>query len=154
MNGLITPTYDELLPSDLATLEAVESPHTLAEWYVRLNTWDWPEELAPGEPDPTGTPLWKSHDEWQASMPDRRDDIMVWITNKVGKKYILMVWQCERMLAYIAPEMSPDESTFEKWWDAPSPRNPSFTNGESHLEQEKWWAKTREEWRGAKKARN
>lgn len=150
MSATIQPTYDDMLPSDLATLEAVDSHHTLALWSRRLNGWEWPEELAPCEPDPTGTPLWKNHEEWKATTPDRRDDIMEWIKNKVGPKYLLMVWQCELMLANIAPGMSLSESAFEAWWNTPSPRGTSRTNGEEHLLSQEWWAKTREEWRAGR----
>ncbi len=153
MNTNASPTYDEIFPSDLATLEAVESPHTLALWCIRLNAWEWPEDLAPSEPNPAGTDPWKSQEEWQAAMPDRRDDIMEWIRNKVGAKYLLMVWQCERMLVHIAPGVSPTESHFERWWNESAPGESSLTNGERHLSHAKWWAKTREEWRAARKAR-
>lgn len=86
MSATIQPTYDDMLPSDLAALEAVDSHHTLALWFRRLNGWEWPEELAPCE-----APFHGSHEEWKATAPDRRDDIMEWIKNKVGSKYLLMV---------------------------------------------------------------
>lgn len=142
------PTYDEMLPSDLAMLESTESPHTLALWYRALNTDKWPEELAP-----CAAPYRGSHEGWKALAPDRRDDIMEWIRNRVGAKYLLMVWQCEMMLANIAPWMSKSEADFEEWWNEQSPRDPSSTKGEDHLRSAQWWAKTREEWRAARKVR-
>ncbi len=153
MNATVQPTYDDMLSSDLATLEAVDSPHTLALWHRCLNSWEWPEELVPCEPNPVGTLLWKSHEDWKVTTPDRRDDIMEWIKNKVGSKYLLMVWQCEVMLANIASVMSPSEADFEKWWNEPHPGDPSHTKGEMHLQSAEWWAKTREEWRDDRKAR-
>jgi hypothetical protein len=148
----VTPTYDDMLPSDLATLESV-SHHTLALWCQRLNSWEWPEELAPCEPNPVGTPLWKNHEEWKASTPDRRDDIMEWIKNTVGSKYLLMVYQCERMMRFIPGAPNPSEADFERWWNEPYPGDPSITKGESHLRSAEWWAKTREEWRASRKAK-
>lgn len=75
MAATVQPTYDNMLPSDLATLEAVGSPHTLALWHHLLNGWGWPSKLVPCEPSPVGTPLWKNHEEWKATAPDRRDDL-------------------------------------------------------------------------------
>jgi len=151
MNETITPTYDDLLPSDLATLEAAQSHHTLAMWYCRLNSHSssWPPELAPCESDSVE----QTHENWKATTPDRRDDIMEWIKNKVGSKYLLMVWQCELMLQGVAPGISKSESDFERWWNEPYPGKICLTKGENHLRLEEWWAKTREEWRADRKAR-
>lgn len=152
MSETVKPTYDDMLPSDLAVLEAVQSPHTLAIWHRCLNTWGWPEELAP-DPNPSGDPIPQSHEEWKASAPDRRDDITEWIKNKVGSKYLLMVWQCEMMLTNIAPGLSRSEAEFERWWNEPHPGNPSRTKGEEHLRSAEWWANARKEWRADRKDR-
>jgi hypothetical protein len=151
MTDTTVPTYDDMLSSDLVALENAGSHHTLAVWYRRLNSWEWPKELAPCEPNPVGTPLWKNHEQWEASTPDRRDDIMEWIKNKVGSKYLLMVYQCEQMMRFIRGASHPSEADFEKWWNAPYPGNPSITKGENHLRSAEWWAKTREEWRASRK---
>jgi len=149
----VQPTYDEMLPSDLVALEAMKSPHTLALWTIRLNRWEWPEELAPCEP--VG-PVIETHEEWKARAPDRRDDITEWIKNKIGAKYILMVFQCE-MLSIGTPDgplmLTKSEAEFEKWWNEPYPGDPSITRGENHLRSAAWWAKTREEWRAVRKSR-
>jgi hypothetical protein len=152
MSATVQPTYDDMLPSDLATLQAVDSHHTLALWHRRLCSWGWPEELAP-DPNPSGDPIVQSHEEWKATAPDRRDDIMEWIKNKVGSKYLLMVWQCELMMRFIPGVPHPSEADFEKWWNEPYPGDPSITKGENHLRSAAWWAKTREEWRATRKAR-
>jgi hypothetical protein len=144
---MIQSTYDEMLPSDLKALEAV-GDRQLVDWYHNLNGWRWPAELAPEEPNRTQT-----HEEWKAAAPDRRDDIMEWIKNRVGAKYCLMIWQTERMLAHIAPGVSPSDASFEEWWNEPYPGDPSITKGEHHLRSAEWWARTREEWRAARKAR-
>lgn len=140
------PSYDDMLPSDLKTLEAT-SDRQLAEWWHELNRWEWPHELAPCELNPSGTSQWKTHEEWKASQPDRRDDIMEWIKNRIGIKYLLMIWQTEKMLAFIAPGLGKSDEEFEKWWNSPYLGNPSITNGENRLRSEAWWAQTREEWR-------
>jgi hypothetical protein len=140
------PTYDELLPSDLATLEKADH-HTLAFWHWSLNSYRWPEELPPWEPDPRGTSLW-----YRETMPDRRDDIMEWIRNKVGGKYLLMIWQCEIMMQGMGvPELARSESDFEGWWNEPHPNGSGRTKGEEHLESAGWWARKREEQRAARK---
>jgi hypothetical protein len=143
---MIQPTYDDMLPSDLKTLQAA-SDRQLAEWYYEINRWRWPAELAPEEPDRT------QHEEWKAAAPDRRDDVAEWIRNRVGTKYLLMIWQTEKMLAGVAPGMSVSDTYFEEWWNAPYPGDPSITKGENHLRSAEWWATTREEWRAARKAR-
>ncbi len=91
---MIEPSYDDMLPSDLKTLKAA-SERQLAEWWHQLNSWEWPPELPPCEPNPVGTPLWKTQEEWERSQPDRRDDIKEWIKNRIGTKYLLMIWQTE-----------------------------------------------------------
>ena len=144
---MIQPTYYEMLPSDLKTLQAA-GDRQLAEWHHELNRWEWPAELAPAEPV-----LTQSHEEWKATAPDRRDDIMEWIKNRVGAKYLLMIWQTEKMLAFVAPGVGYSDTAFEEWWNTPSPRGTSRTNGEEHLRHGEWWAETREEWRTVRKAR-
>lgn len=149
MTDVVEPTYDELLPSDLATLQGA-SDRQLAEWYHRVNSYSeaWPEELPPAmPPDP---PM--SQEAWRATQPDRRDDLMEWIRNRVGAKYLLMIWQTEKMLSRIPGAPPVPDSYFETWWNEPYPGDPSITKGESHLRGVAWWAKTREEWRAARKA--
>ncbi len=143
----VQPTYDDMLPSDLKTLQAA-SDRQLAEWYHQLNRWDWPKELPPCEPERI-----QPYEEWEATQPDRRDDISEWIRNRVGSKYLLMIWQTEKMLANIPKAPRVCDSYFEAWWNEPYPGDPSITKGENHLRSAAWWAKTREEWRAARKAR-
>lgn len=140
------PSYDELLPSDLKTLHAA-TDRQLAEWYHELNGYRWPEELSPRGPSPAGM----THEDWKANQPDRLDDIVEWIKNKVGIKYLLMIWQTEKMLAFVAPVEHKSDADFEVWWNAPYRGDPSRTNGEERLRSEAWWAKTREEWRSGRK---
>lgn len=146
MTTPIQPTYDNMLSSDLETLKAAND-RQLAEWYHELNGSSWPEDLAPCEPEWHG-----SHEEWKAGQPDRRDDIMEWIRNRVGIKYLLMIWQTEKMFAFVAPGVGKSDAAFEEWWNAPYRGDPSITNGENTLRSEAWWAKTREEWRADRKA--
>lgn len=147
MTAPAQPSYDDMLSSDLNQLQDADD-RQLAEWYHELNSSRWPEDLAPCELEWFG-----SHEEWKAGQPDRRDDIMEWIRNKVGSKYLLMVWQTEKMLAFIVPGMGASDSAFEKWWDEPYPGDPSITKGQNHLRSAAWWAQSREEWRAARKAR-
>lgn len=145
MTTAMQPTYDNMLSSDLGTLQAAND-RQLAEWYHDLNGSRWPEDLSPCEPEWHG-----SHEEWKAAQPDRRDDIIEWIRNRVGVKYLLMIWQTEKMLAFVAPGIGPSDASFEEWWNEPYPGDPSITKGENHLRSAAWWAKTREEWRTTRK---
>lgn len=128
MTIAIQPTYDDMLSSDLETLQAAND-RQLAEWYWEINSSRWPEELFPPGPTWTGMP----HKEWEAAQPDRLDDIMEWIRNRVGIKYLLMIWQTERMLAFVAPGVGKSDAAFEEWWKEPHPGDPSITKGEDHL---------------------
>jgi hypothetical protein len=57
-------------------------PKTLAEWYVTLNTWEWPKEL--GEPE-----LYTS----DARMADtKRIAIMDWIKCDIGSRLVSRIW--------------------------------------------------------------
>ena len=149
MTDVVQPTYDEMLPSDLAVLQGA-TDRQLADWYHELNSCDrWPEELLPRGRSEVGM----SQEEWKSIQPDRRDDLMEWIRNRVGSKYLLMIWQTEKMLARVMGAPSVPDSYFEAWWNEPYPGDPSITKGENHLRSVAWWAKTREEWRASRKAR-
>lgn len=147
MTTAIRPTYDNMLPADLETLQVADD-RQLVEWYHDLNGSRWPEALSPCEPEWYG-----SHEAWKAMQPDRRDDIMEWIRNKVGPKYLLMVYQCEQMMRFIPGAPHPSDADFERWWNEPHPGDPSITKGENHLRSAAWWTKAREEWRSVRKAR-
>lgn len=61
---------------------------TLARWHNALNSWDWPEDL----PDPESREETIRYLSNKQSNLSRRDGLMQWIENHIGKKYILRLW--------------------------------------------------------------
>lgn len=74
-----------LTNNDLVILEAMANKdyRTLAIWYCRLNSWEWPKEL----PDPVPV---------QADRPNRRSALMAWISERIGERLISYEWNINR----------------------------------------------------------
>lgn len=84
---------DKITAEQIAALEA-QSDTTLAEWWCVLNRWKWPEGLSDAP-----------HPPIQYEANDARAQLMHWIDDKVGHKFILRHHNREM----------PDE-VFESFW--------------------------------------
>jgi len=81
-----------LITQDDIKLLKSQSRETLAKWFNSLNSWEWPENL-PGE-------------ERACYIENgRRSQIMTWINNEVGLKYILRLHNSDM-----------PEDIFEDFW--------------------------------------
>jgi len=74
---------------DLFVLEKQDDT-TLAEWYCKLNYWEWPVELPnPMTQEERNTPEYP-HD-------DRGWKIMCWIKDRVGQRLVSYTWNKDKL---------------------------------------------------------
>ena len=80
---------------DIALFEG-ESHTTLAEWWCELNAWHWPDAIPNPEPKNTH------------KLDGRRGQLLAWIKEKVGLKFLLRVANRARMT----------DEEFEDFWNS------------------------------------
>lgn len=93
--------FSGITPNDKKIIN-MQDDHTLAIWYSDLNTWKWPVELPNQE-----SPFNKNGDY---SVSKRRDQIIKYIQNRVGHKYVSQIWNTE----YREDPMTMER--FNTWW--------------------------------------
>lgn len=79
---------------------ATSNPDLIAQWYLTLNSWEWPDELLPAEPARYIT-------------GGRRTQLMDLITSRVGIRFLLRKHN-HQMTDY----------EFNDWWENQSLSNP------------------------------